>query len=368
MKVLHLLDSVNRGGAETQVLDVCRNAARFGLEMTLVAAGGGVMEDEFRNSGAEYVRLDRKLPIDPMFARRLKSLILERGIEVVHGYQAVEGIHLYLATRGLRNVRTVLSFQGFVPGTKNRLATPLIAPLMDANISVSRSLMNYLRDEVGLKGFGNFHVVYNGADEQRLASSGRSIKQELGLADGVLLGAMVANFVADPTKDQLTICRALPHVVKQLPNLHFLFVGRVSAGAESMVEECRSACEEAASNVHFLGARTDVADILAELDLFVFSSRREGFPVAISEAMLAGVPMIVSDIEPLIEATANGEYAEVFPVGNVEALGRKMIDLLDDEARRNDLAERGCQYARENFSIEAHMTRLKEVYASVRTR
>ena len=278
MKVLHLLDSVNRGGGETQVLDVCRNAARFGIEITLVAAGGGVMEEEFRTSGAEYVRLDRKLPIDPIFVRRLRNLIRERGIQIVHGYQAVDGLHLFLATRGLRDIRTVLSFQGFVPGVKNRTAARIVAPLMHANITVSRSLMNYLRDEVGLKSFGNFHVVYNGADERRLASTGMSIKQELGLPKDAMLGAMVANFVADPTKDQLTICRALPEVVRRFPKFNFLFVGRMSQGAEATVAECRRACAEVSANVYFLGVRTDVADILAELDLFVFSSRSRRFP------------------------------------------------------------------------------------------
>ena len=365
MKVLHLLDSVNRGGAETQVLDVCRNASRFGIELTLVAAGGGVMEDEFRASGVEYVRLDRKLPIDLIFARRLKALIRERGIQVVHGYQAVDGLHLYLATRRLRDVRTVLSFQGFVPGAKNRIATQFVAPLMNANISVSRSLMSYLRDEVGVKSFDNFHVVFNGADERRLAPSGKSIKEELGLQADSSVGAMVANFVVDPTKDQLTICRALPEVVGQFPNFHFLFVGRVSAGAQDVVEECRQACAPVSSNVHFLGARTDVADILDALDLFVFSSRREGFPVAVSEAMLAGVPMIVSNIEPLMEATHLGEYAEVFPVGDANALARKMSDLLNDKARRDDLSSRARQYARDNFSIDAHLTRLRTLYESL---
>ena len=364
MKVLQLLDSVNRGGAETQVLDLCRNASRFGLEVTLVAAGGGVLEDDFRESGVEYIRLDRKLPIDPAFASRLRKIITERNISVVHGYQAVDGLHLYLATRGLKNVKTVLSFQGFVPGRKNRIATRFVAPLMDANITVSKSLMNYLRDEVGLKSFDNFHVVYNGADEHRLKPSGRSIKQELGLPDGTMLGAMVANFVADPTKDQLTICRALPDVIREFPSFHFLFVGRVSAGAEAVVAECHEICKGISTNVHFLGARTDVADILSELDLFVFSSRREGFPVAVSEAMLAGVPMIVSDIEPLLEATDHGKYAEIIPVGNAPALLEKMRGLLSDSLRRDQLATGAREFAKDHFSIDEHLRTLQILYSA----
>ena len=365
MKVLQLLDSVNRGGAETQVLDLCRNAARFGIEVTLVAAGGGVMEEEFRNSGVQFIRLDRRLPVDLFYASRLRKIIRQRDIRVVHGYQAVDGMHLYLATRGMKDVRRVLSFQGFIPGTKNRVAAKLVTSKMDANISVSRSLLDYLRDEVGLRRLDNFHIIYNGADEARLKPSGISITSELGLRDGSMLGAMVANFTTDPTKDQLTICRALPEVIREFAQFHFLFVGRVSADAEEVVAECRRACEEVSANVHFLGARADVANILAELDVFVFSSRREGFPVAVSEAMLARVPMIVSDIEPLREATENGKYAEMFSVGNSKELATRIKGLLENPAKRDDVATRAREFALENFSIDAHLARLRELYESL---
>ena len=367
MKVLQFLDSVNRGGAETQVLDLCRNAARFGIEVTFVTAGGGVMEQEFRDSGVEFIGLDRRLPVDLYLASQLRGIIKEREIEIVHGYQAVEGLHLWLATRGLKGVKRVLSFQGFIPGRKNRVTAKLVASKMDANISVSQSLMKYLRSEVGIKRFENFHVVYNGADEARLRPSGRSIKSELQLPPDAMLGAMVANFTADPTKDQPTICKALATVVKKHPNFHFIFAGRVSEGAEENMADCVNVCIEAgiAGNVHFLGARSDVADILSELDVFIFSSRREGFPLAVSEAMLAGVPLIVSDIDPLREAIKDGEFGDLFRVGDVEGLTELTINLLSDRDRRAKLSDQAKKYARENFSIDAHLKSLRDLYSAV---
>jgi glycosyltransferase involved in cell wall biosynthesis len=368
MKILHLLDSVNRGGAETQVLDICRNASRFGLEMTLVTAGGGVLENDFRDSGVEFIRLDRKLPVDVYFASQLRKIIKERGIEIVHGYQAVEGLHLFLATRGLKNVKRVLSFQGFIPGRKNRITAKLVAPLMHANISVSESLFQYL-DGIGIKRRQNFHVIYNGADEKRLRATGGSIKNEMHLEANALLAGMVANFTTDPTKDQLTICRALPAVIAQFPNLHFVFAGRVADGAEDKMAECLEVCitNGIVDNVHFLGARPDVPDILDELDLFVFSSRQEGFPVAVSEAMLAGVPLIVSDIEPLREAVCDGEFGEMFLAGDFAELRQKIVGLLGDHERRLRLADSAREYALEHFSIDAHLQRLKDLYSRLLT-
>ena len=368
MKVLHFLDSVDRGGAEAQALDVCRNASRFGLEMTLVTAKGGVMEGDFRASGVDYIRLDRKLAIDPRLVSQLRRTIIERKIELVHGYQAVDGLHLFLATRGLKNVQRVLSFQGFIQDRKNRLTAKFLIPRMDANIAVSRGMLKWLTDVDRLDTSRNFHVIYNGADPARVEPTGHSVRDELQLPADTLLIGMVGNFYRDPRKDQLTVCRALPSVFAQFEKAHCVFAGHVEPGAEDKLAACERFCAEhgITDRVHFLGGRSDVPDILAALDVFVFSSLHEGLPLAVSEAMLAGVAMVVSDIEPLLEVTGDGEYAEVFPVGDEEVLAEKLNGLLRDASKRTDLATRAHGFALANFSIDAHMRELITLYRSLK--
>ncbi|HSK72374.1 MAG TPA: glycosyltransferase [Pyrinomonadaceae bacterium] len=366
MKVLHFLDTTGRGGAETQVLDVCRNAGDFGLDLTFVTAQGGALENEFRSSGADFVKMSRRFPVDIYLASQLRKIIKEREIEIVHGYQPVEGLHLYLAARGLKNVKKVLSFQGFVFDRKNRLTAKFLIPRMDANIVVSEGLKKFHETVDGFD-TKNFQVIYNGADIKRLEPTGKSLREELGLPEDVLLIGMIGNFYRDPRKDQFTICKTLPKVFAEIPNVHCVFAGKIEEGAEEKTADCINFCIEnkIIERVHFLGGRSDVPDILAALDLFVFSSLYEGLPVALSEAMLAGVPLIVSDIEPLLEATDNGKYAEVFPVGNAEILSEKILKLLLDEKARKDLATRANEYAKENFSIEAHLRKLKNLYQSL---
>jgi glycosyltransferase involved in cell wall biosynthesis len=364
MKVLHLLDSVNRGGAEAQALDVCRNAERFGLEMTLVTANGGTLEKDFQDSGAHYIRLRRKLPVDVYFASQVRKIIKEREIEIVHGYQAVDGLHLYLATRGLKSVSRVLSFQGFIADRRNRVVSKFLIPKMDMNIAVSRSMLNWLRDVDGLNTDRNFSVIYNGADPERVKPTDNSFRYEMNFPSDALLIGMIGNFYRDPRKDQLTVCRALPAVFAEFKNAQCVFAGRIEDGAEGKMADCLNVCIEngIADRVHFLGGRSDVPDILAALDVFVFSSLHEGLPVAVSEAMLAGVPMIVSNIGPLLEATGDGEFAEVFRVGAADELAEKLRYLLHDSAARDNLRQRAKQFALENFSIDAHLRELMDLY------
>ncbi len=363
MKVLHFLDSLNRGGAEIQALDVCRNAERFGLEMTVVAGSGGTLENDFQNSGAEVIKLNRKFPVDLYLASQLRKIIKDRNIRVVHGYQAVDGTHIYLATRGLRNVKKVMSFQGFIPDKRNRVASRLLIPRMDLNIVVSRGLQNWLAENDRLN-TTSFKLLYNGADPERLKPTGRSIRKELKLSNDAHLIGMIGNFYRDPRKDQLTLCKALPNVIQKLGDVHCIFAGRIEDGAEGKMADCLNFCIEngITDRVHFVGSRSDVPDILSELEVFIFSSLQEGLPVAVSEAMLAYVPMIVSDIEPLMEATANGKYAEVFPVRDEKTLSEKIIKLLTNEKERSQLSANARKFALENFSIDAHMKRLTELY------
>jgi glycosyltransferase involved in cell wall biosynthesis len=373
---LHLLDSLNRGGAETLALDVCRNARANGLDVTFAATGGGALEDDFRHSGAHFVRLSRRAPLDPKLVGQLRRLIEEREIEVVHCHQAVEALHAYLATSVNnssigRRAKRVLSFHLCGADAKNRLALKFLAPRMDANVAVSRELLACLGTEGGFATSDNFHVIYNGVDAARLrrATAGGDLRVELNLPPGDLLLGMVGNFYADARKDQLTVCRALPAVFRQVPHAHFAFAGGHGDGdgAARIYQECVAYCREQgiAGRVHFLGQRADVADVLRALDLFVFSSRKDSFGVAVVEAMLAGVPAVVSSIGALLEVSNGGEYAAVFRTGDADDLARCLVELLTDSARRVRLVDEAGRWAAREFGIETHVANLLKLYKSL---
>jgi glycosyltransferase involved in cell wall biosynthesis len=367
MRVLHFLDTLSRGGAETLVLDVCRNAGRADLDVDFVTSGGGLLLEEFERSGADFFRLKRRLPFDPVLVSGLRKIIINRKIDIIHTHQAVDALHALAARSGLPT-RVVLTHHGIIPDRKNRLALRFLIPRVDHNIVVAQSMKKDYEAELKLRFPVKTSVIYNGVDTERLAPSSRNFRAELGVSTTAPLIGMIGHFYRESRKDQMTLCRALPKVFADFPNAHCVFAGQTMAGAESKFAECVNFCRENGidGKVSFLGARSDVPDILSALDLFVFSSLKEGLPIAVNEAMLTCVPVIVSDIEPLLEATANGEYGEVFPVKNAEILSEKILKLLRDNDLRKHLADKALQYARENFSIEAHLRELKKLYQSLK--
>jgi glycosyltransferase involved in cell wall biosynthesis len=366
IKVLHILDSLNRGGGETMMLDVCRNAKACGLDLTFVATGGGDLEDDFRKSGVEFIRLQRKWPVDLPLALQLRQIINERKILVVHGHQPVEALHLYLATRKSKT-RRVLSLHGACPGAKNDLALRFVIHRTDANVVVSHDLLKRLKEKQTFHISKHFFVIRNGIDSSRLQARGRKLRDELGLADGEKLLGMVANFQPVAQKDQLTVCKALPQLLAMVPRCRFVFVGARSEAAPQLFDDCVELCREQniADRVHFLGKRTDIPNVLSSLDVFVLSSLREGAPISVIEAMMAGVPALLSDIPALREISDEGKYAVLFQTGDRNDLAAKLISLANDPAERSRLASRARQWALEQFGIKRHIEDLLRLYSSL---
>ena len=346
-------------------LDLCRNARVNGLQLTFVASGGGDLEADFRSSGVEYLRLNRRLPVDLRLVSQLRKIIAERRIDVVHSHQPVEALHLYLATRGSR-VKRVLTLHGIYPGAKNDLALRFVLPRTHARVVVSREVLR-LAQKSGVNEKLEFMVINNGVDPKRLEVSAKGLRSELGVGEEELLFGMVGNLHPVAQKDQITICRALPKIFAQVPGAQFVFIGGRSEAAPGLFDECVSFCREAglAGRVHFLGKRSDISNVISSLDLFVLSSRREGSPISVIEAMMMGVPLVLSDIPALREVSSDGELAVLFKTGDADDLATKLIHFADGPEQRNRLSSEARLWAIKQFSIDTHVANLLKLYSEL---
>lgn len=347
------------------MLDVCRNAKRCGLDLTFVATGGGELENEFRESGVNYIRLNRTLPIDLSLASQLRKLIAELNIQVVHGHQPIDGLHLYLATRNTR-VKRVLTVHGLYPGAKNEVALRLIIPRLDSLVMVSNDLLRRLAEK-GVARKRNTLVIRNGVDPERLKTSGDDLRHELGMTTDEILLAMVANFHPVAQKDQVTVCKALPQVFQQLPGSRFIFVGGRSESAPRLFDECVDICrkENLGDRVKFLGKRSDIPNVLSSLDVFVLSTLREGSPISVIEAMMMGVPTVLSDIPALREVSNDGRCAVLFRNGDYNDLAHKLLAIAGDNGQQAALSSRALAWANEQFGIDRHISDLIKLYESL---
>ncbi len=366
MKVLHILDTLNRGGIQTLVLDVCRNAKANNLDLTFVATGGGNLEEEFRSSGAEFISLPRRAPFDLKLILGLHKVIKEHDVQIVHTHQAVEALHAYFAAFGTK-AKTVLSFHLCEVDRKNRAALKFLSQRLSANVACSEDILKCLAAKGGFDTTRNFQVIYNGVDAKELRSAHGNLRAELGLADNELLLGMVGNFYPGRRKDHMTVCKALPSLFRQVPNANFVFAGGRYEAAPHVYDECVNYCRDKgiSNQVHFLGDRSDIPNVLGSLDIFVLSSLWEGLPLACIEAMMMGLPVVVSDIGSLLEVSGGGTYASVFRTKDADDLTHKLLALINDPARRAELGAQAQEWATAQFSIESHIRNLTKLYSEL---
>jgi glycosyltransferase involved in cell wall biosynthesis len=187
------------------------------------------------------------------------------------------------------------------------------------------------------------------------------VRRELGIEPDAPLVVTVANLRA--TKDHRNLLAAARAVHDVRPDVRFALVGDGPLRAELEAE--RDALGLAGS-VHFLGTRDDVPDLLAAADLFVMSSRHEGVPIAMLEAMAAGLPSVLTAVGGIPDVVADGLGARLVPAGDPPALAAGIVELVGDDTLRRKFGDQARELSA-GFDIAAAVRTYESVYEELVT-
>jgi glycosyltransferase involved in cell wall biosynthesis len=171
----------------------------------------------------------------------------------------------------------------------------------------------------------------------------REVRRDLGVTDDAVVAITVG--VLEYPKDPISAARAAVEAARSGRPIVLLV-----AGDGRLRPQLEQVARDADGAVRLLGQRSDVPRLLASADVFVLSSRHEGLPFALLEAMAAGVPPVVSDYPGANEAV--GDAGIVVPHGDVESLTAALSRLADDPPYRAKLARRARARAETNYSLD----------------
>ncbi len=350
------------GGVERLSYDFLNNVDDAYFDIHLLILEGGKFEDEFKKLNIQIHDLSAyyNKPLKQVFA--IRKLIKQLRPAIVHTHNRKGAGLVYLGSRGFQT-KLVRTFHHF--GSRGFLRNLLNLYLLnnyDSNLFVSNSFKQDFIRNYKLKKAPSASVIYNGVDFKRFAAKSDCIKDELGIHEDALLIGMVGNFVS--IKDQLTVCKAFKQIEQDLPKARLIFAGNHNIDSKHFLDECMQYCKQNGfeDKVFFLDSRKDVPQLLAELDLFVFSTLADTFGIALIEAMGAGVPAISSNIGPISEITEKGKYVPLFENGEVDDLAIKMKAMLKIPKEENQLAMRAQQFAIDHYAIRTHIDATLEVY------
>jgi glycosyltransferase involved in cell wall biosynthesis len=209
-------------------------------------------------------------------------------------------------------------------------------------------------------------LLYNPIDTEdfdcRANRTRKDLLNELGLPTDSFILLNVGRLTAQ--KGLLYAIRALPKILKQYPNVHLLAVGESNDAfwVSQLKNEVRATQTE--QNVHWLGARRDVRDLLRACDVFVFPSLHEGLGIALIEAMASGCACVATCTGPMPEVLHHDVDGMLIPPRDPESLAVAVCSLLANPERRARLGIAATQTALERFQPQYAADRLMEIYES----
>jgi glycosyltransferase involved in cell wall biosynthesis len=219
-----------------------------------------------------------------------------------------------------------------------------MSPRYAAHVSVGEESARLIETELGLPR-GAVGTVYNGLPRLELDPASRN-------GSGVVLGSI-------GRLDEQKGYELLVDALADLPGASAVIVGD---GPEREALESRASETGVADRLELAGWSDDARSYLPAFDVFVLPSRYEGFPLAIVEAMLAGLPVVAADVGSIPEAVVDGETGLVVPPDDVPALTAALRRMIDDPALRARCGEAGRLRAESRFTSDLMATTFAEIY------
>jgi glycosyltransferase involved in cell wall biosynthesis len=226
-------------------------------------------------------------------------------------------------------------------------------------VCVSKRLQEELADRSPLPTH-KLELIYNGVDPKAFNRSPASgLKKELGLPEDARVVVSIGN--VRPAKGYEYLVDAAVTMADRDPNVHFVVVGHQK---EKLFNKLMDQVAKAprAPNIHWLGFRPDVANILRQADIFLLPSVSEGFSISTVEAMMAGVPVIATRSGGPEEIIMDGVSGILVPVKDPGAIV-VAIQKMKDKTKRKRMIVEAKQSAKARFSLQSMLTSYKEIYS-----
>lgn len=279
--------------------------------------------------------------------KQLKTIIDDQKFDIIHTHTPMGAAVTRLAARKARKkygTRVIYTAHGFhffkgAPLQNWLLYYPVeryMARHTDTLITINKE--DYVRAKTQFKtsvkyipGVGidskKFSVRLNTAEKSKLRKS-------LGLKDTdfVLLYPAELN----KNKNQATLIKAMEHLVVNHPDIHLLLPGKDSMNGfhSNLINE-----KNLGSNMHLLGFRNDVSQLLQIADVSMSASHREGLPVNIMEAMYAGLPIIVSNSRGNRDLVVDGQNGYIVPADDHDSYIARIEELYNHKSKRQSMGK-----------------------------
>lgn len=340
------------------------------------AATNGFLTDKQQNGEYQNPDIHQKYivpfhrnPLHPdnlKAKNQLRKLIQENHYDVISCHSPSAGFYGRMAAKGL-NVKVIYTAHGFhfwkgaplINRTAYKGMEQLAAHWTDVLMTINPEDYEAARKFRYKPGGGPVYVPGIGVDVhgiQAFKTEKNIIRKELGIPEDAFVLYSIGEIIK--RKNHIFILESLKDIFHRNPDLHYVIAGfgKLKPELEQYIKE-----NHLESQVHLLGFRQDARRLLYGMDTFVFPSLQEGLPVAVMEAMAAGLPVIASDIRGNHDLVQNEKNGMIFPLNDAEAFRHCVEKLYKDPILRQAYGKQAQQDS-EQYSLEAVEPQILALY------
>jgi len=386
IKVIHVITRFDKGGASENTFLTVRGLDKDKYEVILIRG----LSEESRMGAEEAAAVERNLReaeksgvrviaipelvrnIHPL--KDLKTLFALIGLfkiekpHIVHTHTSKAGI-LGRWAAFLAKVEIIVHtphghvFWGYFNKWKTAcfiILERLSAAITDKIITLTdQEKKDHLRFKIAPD--KKFAVIHSGVDltafsEPRINAA--AMRKKLGIPPEAIVVGTAGRLT--PIKGQRYLLEAAASISPRAGNLFFIFLG----DGELADELDKTSSLLGIKNVMFLGWRQDVSEIMSTFDIFVLPSLNEGMGKVLVEAMALGKPVVASDVGGIPDLVTNHHNGLLVPPANVEGLVESINLLLNDQAKRKEMGEKGKDVAAD-YSAEAMIRKIERLYDEI---
>jgi glycosyltransferase involved in cell wall biosynthesis len=316
MKILHVITTIDRGGAENQLLVLAKKQAQMGHNVCVLPLKGDFeLQQEFIGNGVD---VDMSVLTSRFLIGKFlnyKSMIRSYKPDIVHAHLPQAEIFSAIKIRNYRLILSKHNAENFAPKRSKILSLLLsrfVACKSDSIIAISGAVKKFLIDSKEISNKQEINVVYYGFDDDiyQDKSSSKPLTSK-----NLLKIATVGRLVRQ--KDHPTTLKAIQLCIMEGMNTELHVYGEGILREELMDLTSRLKITE---NVKWHGRTNNIRKVLLESDVLVLSSVYEGFGLVLLEAIQANIPILAANSPAVVEVLGRN-YLGLFEISNYEQLG-----------------------------------------------
>jgi glycosyltransferase involved in cell wall biosynthesis len=362
IRVVYLAHAFAVGGAEEMVLNLVRHLPKRFEPMVCCISEAGPIGAEIARTGTPVSVLGLTPGLrHPWHLAGIRRYLREVQPAIVHTFLLTASLYGRLAAM-LEHVPIVIGTEVNIYERKRShhiLAERLLMNRTDRVIVSARSVREFYVRQIHADP-AKIDVIYNAVDWSTLQpaespGTRARMRASLGLAADAKLAGVIARLTEQ--KGHRFLFEAL--AAAALADVHLLVVGDGDLRDALRVEAGRLGI---ASRVHFLGARRDLGDLLAAIDVFVMPSLWEGLPLSLILAMGAALPVVATAVAGIPEVVAPGETGWLVPPGDAPALARALTEVFGDRDRAGSIGRAAREWVRPRFGVDEYINAVAGLY------